>query len=156
MVNQEANCSSLSFTTSCEPASLSCYLLSALAVSPSVRLVTFQEEQQMQEAFSRAELRASLLIRANFSRSLMKRLLRPELFTKFSWWYGVGEVGPGEKVVLSLDTSEPLISGQLKQTVATSLLEFSRWPGGHLSPLVGGSGRCAKPTWTARVWTWRW
>ena len=124
VLNLEANCSAIGNTT-CDPTTLSCHFLSSLAASPSVHLVPFAEEEEMAAALEGGMLRASVLVRANFSESLLHRLLRPDLYSQFQWLYGVGEVGKGEKIRLSLDTSDTLLAMVLREATVEALLGWS-------------------------------
>ena len=77
MLNLESNCTN--YNSSCDPTSLSCYFISSLAKSEAVKIIHFTSEEGMVEAFSRADLRASIKVR-EYSSSLISFAMEFNLF----------------------------------------------------------------------------
>ena len=75
------------------------------------------------------EVRALFVIPQNFSISYLKRVLDSDLFYKFTYWFGISnedEIRKDEKISISLDMSDPIWSGFLKEAIMTSLIKFEQ------------------------------
>jgi len=128
VVNFETNCSGVNLNASCEADVLSCYYLDALNKTEAVLLVPYDDHESMLEGTRTAEIRGAITVPQNFSHSFLKRLLKPDMYEEWIYYYGIeesDEVGPGEKLGMSLDTSDTLVALVLRQAVSDSLDSFA-------------------------------
>lgn len=128
VVNYETNCAGISLNGSCEADILSCYYLHALNNTEAVRLENYDDAEAMTRASKTAKLRGSITVPANFSHSLLKRLLKPDMYNEWIYYHGIEEndqIGAGEKLAMSLDTSDTLAVLVVRQAVWESLETFA-------------------------------
>jgi hypothetical protein len=128
--NHEANCSDVALTlnSSCEADMLSCYYMRALNSTPAAHLVTYQDTDLMWRDTAAGKLRAGLTIPATFSHSFLKRLLKPNMYDEWTYYYGIDDTEPVEtniKMSLRIDTSDTLVALVIRQAVSDSLEHFS-------------------------------
>ena len=128
VLNHETNCSGVNVTHGCEADVLSCYYLASLASTQAVSLVPYLDRGDMLADTATARLRGHLTVPANFSHSFLKRLLKPDLYDEWVYFYGLDDTYPvatDERLALSLDTSETLVALVIRDAVSDSLRTFS-------------------------------
>ena len=128
ILNHESNCTNASLAR-CEADSLSCYFIDSLTATVTVHLVTYQDDDIMMADAATGSLRGHLTIPPDFSHSLLKRLLKPDLYDEFVYFYGINDslpVGTNEKMALSIDTSNTLVAMVLREAMADSIKTVSK------------------------------
>jgi len=126
VINQESSCDMFD-PGQCQPDRLGCHFIQTLNTMQEVRIVSNNTRHL-----------ARITIPENLSISYLKRVLPSDLFYKFTWVFsvdGAEAVGKYEKISVSIDMSNPVWSGFLKETIITSLDKFQR----DISSLCGES-----------------
>jgi len=126
VINKESSCDMFD-PGQCQPDKLGCHFIQTLNTTQEVRVVSNNTRHL-----------ARITIPDNLSVSYLKRVLHSDMFYKFTWLFSVeGEedVGKYEKISISLDMSNPLWSGFLKESIMTSLERFQQ----DISSLCGDS-----------------
>jgi len=113
--NQESSCDMFD-PGQCHPDRLGCHYIQTLNTMEEVRIVSNNTRHL-----------ARITIPDNLSISYLKRVLHSDLFYKFTWVFsveGAEAVGEYEKISVSIDMSNPIWSGFLKESIMTSLNKF--------------------------------
>ena len=128
VLNLETNCSGVSLNTSCEADVLSCYFIDSLNTTKAIHMVNYDDKEAMMTDAATAKIRAHFTVPANFSHSFLKRLLKPDLYDEWIYFYGIDDTFPvrnDEKMVMSLDESDALVALVLRKTLTDALDNFS-------------------------------
>ena len=128
VLNLETNCSGVSLNTSCEADVLSCYFIDSLNTTKAIHMVNYDDKEAMMMDAATAKIRAHFTVPANFSHSFLKRLLKPDLYDEWIYFYGIDDTFPvrnDEKMVMSLDESDTLVALVLRKTLTDALDNFS-------------------------------
>ena len=128
VINLEDDCTGFSLHTSCEADLLSCYFIHSLNATQAVQMVLYDDKEVMMMDAATAKIRAHFTVPANFSHSLLKRLLKPDLYNEWIYFYGIDEAVPvrnDTKLVMSLDESDTLVALVLRKTLTEARNIFS-------------------------------
>ena len=127
VLNLETNCSDVSLMENCEADMLSCYYLSSLNQTDAVSLVDYQDSSAMARDAAAGVLRGSMVVPTEFSHSFLKRLLKPDMYDEWTYYYDIDDTIPinkTEKMALGVDTSDTLVALVMRQAVADALNLF--------------------------------
>jgi len=127
VINLETNCSDVALMENCEADMLSCYYLDSLNRTEAVSLVEYQDEAAMARDAASGVLRGSLLVPSQFSHSFLKRLLKPDMYDEWTYYYDIDDsipINKTEKMALGVDTSDTLVALVMRQAVADALNLF--------------------------------
>eukprot|EP00092_Neocalanus_flemingeri_P011982 GFUD01012917.1.p1 GENE.GFUD01012917.1~~GFUD01012917.1.p1 ORF type:complete len:711 (+),score=110.14 GFUD01012917.1:57-2189(+) len=139
MVNHESNCSEHIFDSKvCQPNLLGCHFLQALNGTGGFLVDQHSSLNMANIRAKSGEVRALFVIPENFSVSYLKRVLDSNLFHQFTYYFGISnvdEINQNETISISLDMSDPPMTGFIKEAIVMSLIRFQK----DVSKLCGES-----------------
>ena len=125
-MNYESNCSAFDEDV-CQPNKLGCHFLQSVKRTANFTINQMDDMDAAVKLAKNGDVKGLITIPQNFSTSFLKRVLDRSMFSKFTFFFGIDDaesIRKDEKLNVSIDMSDPIWAGFLKNYIVQSLIRF--------------------------------